>query len=189
MDTHAVLVLSALVIVPVIFVIAMAWRPKNERERDGTRDGPVPAVGQPAPESAVLNAGSANARGRSSASVLGSVPDYLISEDAARLLMHWSAIGEETRVRESLDGGADIGAVDADGDGVLRYAMGPRNISVFELLLNRGADANAPSTSASGTPGFTILHAIAEQGWTNGIAALLRRGAEINARGDGGTTA
>lgn len=188
MDMRAVLVMSALVIVPVIFVIAITWRPKKEWERDGTRDWPGPAVGQPVPESAVLNAGSTNARGRSSASVLGSVPDHLISEDAA-LLMHWSATGDETRVRESLDGGADIGAVDAAGDGVLRYAMGSRNFSVFELLLNRGAGASAPSTSASGTPGFTILHAIAEYGWSDGIAALLRRGAEINARGVGGTTA
>lgn len=104
-------------------------------------------------------------------------------------LMHWAAIGDESRVRELLDRGDRVDAVDHDGDGVLRYAMGNRNLRLFELLLARGADANARSTSASGIPGLTILHALAESGWAEGIAALGRHGVMVEARGAGGVTA
>lgn len=104
-------------------------------------------------------------------------------------LMHHAAIGDEGRVQRLLARGADIHAVDAEGDGVLRYAMGTTNARLFELLLARGADSNAPSTSATGVPGFTILHAIAEMGWSDGIAALSRYGANVDARGVGGITA
>lgn len=104
-------------------------------------------------------------------------------------LMHWAAVEDEDRVEELLDEGADINAVDEDGDCVLRYAMGTRNPRIFELLLSRGADANARSTSAAGLPGFTILHATAELGWSYGISALARHGARVEARGAGGVTA
>ncbi|NCD18806.1 MAG: ankyrin repeat domain-containing protein [Actinobacteria bacterium] len=104
-------------------------------------------------------------------------------------LMHWAAVGDEDKVQMLLDDGADLRAVDADGDGVLRYAMGTRNVRLFELLLTRGADANARRTSAAGVPGFTILHALAESGWSDGISALARHGANVEARGPGGTTA
>jgi len=104
-------------------------------------------------------------------------------------LMHWAAVGHENRVRALLDQGADVRAVDDDGDGVLRYAIGNKNSSLLELLLGRGADARARSTSLGGLPGFTILHAIAEMGWCDGIFAAVRYGADVDARGTGGITA
>lgn len=103
-------------------------------------------------------------------------------------LMHWAAIGDENKVQTLLDGGADVRAVDSDGDGVLRYAMAKRNIRLFELLLNRGADPNARSTSAAGVPGFTIMHALAESGWSEGIEALGRHGANAESKGVGEIT-
>lgn len=104
-------------------------------------------------------------------------------------LMHLAAIGDENQVHELLDRGADIHAVDDDGDCVLRYVSGSQNAGLFELLLSRGADANARSTSASGAPGFKILHALAEAGWSAGIAALGRHGVTVDAEGVGGVTA
>lgn len=103
-------------------------------------------------------------------------------------LMHWAAIGDENKVQTLLDRGADVRAVDSDGDGVLRYAMAKRNIRLFELLLNRGADPNARSTSAAGVPGFTILHALAESGWSEGIKALGWHGANAESKGVGEIT-
>ncbi|GAA4714630.1 Ankyrin repeat [Promicromonospora umidemergens] len=104
-------------------------------------------------------------------------------------LMHLAAIGDEVKVRGLLDRGADIHAVDDDGDCVLRYVSGSQNAGLFELLLSRGADANARSTSASGMPGFTILHALAEAGWSGGIATLGQYGVTVDSGGVGGVTA
>lgn len=112
-------------------------------------------------------------------------PDDVVN---ARSLLHWSAGGDEVQLRSLLDHGADIGAVDDDGDGVLRYAMGTKNERVFKLLLDQGADASAPSTSASGEQGFTVIHAVAELEWDAAIRMLVEYGADPNAQGALGIT-
>lgn len=191
MDPEARLLLSFIVlsVVVVLIVFAALWNQDQEGEcstdaDDGFRTGQVE---QGAQQQAHSNATSlptaappAHSRfpGMSTLQSAGKTP-----------LMQWSAIGDETRVQAMLDDGADISAVDDDGDGVLRYAMGTRNGRLFELLLDHGADANARSTSASGLEGFTILHAVAESGWSAGVVALLRHGAKVDARGFGGITA
>ncbi|MBB1496151.1 ankyrin repeat domain-containing protein [Propioniciclava sp. MC1595] len=100
-------------------------------------------------------------------------------------LMHWAAIGDEGKVQSLLAGGADINAVDHDGDGVLRYALTSKNPRIFEMLLDGGADPDAPCTSALGRASYSILHAVAEIGWATGLEALLRHGADVEPTRDG----
>lgn len=97
----------------------------------------------------------------------------------ARSLLHWSAVGDESQVRSLLDSGADISAVDEEGDGVLRYAMGTKSEDMFKLLLSRGADPNASSSGAAGEPGLTILRAVAGIDWAEGVRLLVANGAGV----------
>ena len=108
--------------------------------------------------------------------------------DAPDTLLRLVARGDARDVQASLESGADVTVVDADGDGVLRYALGTGNLDILELLLDRGADPNAPSTSASMQPGMRIMHAFSEHGWDEGVKILASRGAVVNATGAGGVT-
>lgn len=112
----------------------------------------------------------------------------LTSDQGHSALMAWAAIGDETKVRTLLHQGADVHELDEDGDGVLRYAMGSRNARVFEMLIESGADPDGASTTASGRAGFSVVHAVAEMGWGEGIQVLVRHGAGIDARGKDGIT-
>ncbi|MGO2643130.1 ankyrin repeat domain-containing protein [Brevibacterium aurantiacum] len=90
--------------------------------------------------------------------------------------------GDEAAVRCLIEQGANVHATDEDGDGVLRYAIGPRNLDLFEFLLKSGASASAPSTDLSGERGNSIIHAVAAAGWTGALRLLLIQGADPNAR-------
>ena len=103
-------------------------------------------------------------------------------------LMFWAANGVIDQVRVLLDQGADVNAVDDDGDGVLRWALASRNAPIFSMLLNSGADANAASTSAAGHPGSCILHAVAAIDWEEGVSLLVAYEADVNPRGADGAT-
>lgn len=109
------------------------------------------------------------------------------TRDVAPLFVSVSR-GDIAMVRGLLDSGADINAVDSDGDGVLRYVLGPEDPDILRLLLEHGADPNAASTTAAGNPGFCILHAVAEAGWPEGINVLAQHGALLDSRGRGGVT-
>ena len=167
---------------------------KHDIAADTARGRRFPALELP-PDLTHPTAAESDSRPFESAEAEGiGVPSRaLISEDDLQFgktaLMAWAAVGDETQVRALIDEGDDVAAVDDDGDGVLRYAITSRNPRIFEMLLERGADPDAIGTSASGRAGFTILHAVAEIGWDEAIAALLRHGAQIDARGEGGITA
>lgn len=108
--------------------------------------------------------------------------------DQARDLLHACGAGDRSLVEAFLAQGVSIHTVDADGDGVLRYALGTQDLTLFTLLLERGASPNAPSTSIWGDQGFQIVGAVAQAGWAQGVQTLLDRGANVNARGNDGST-
>lgn len=136
-----------------------------------------------------LNGNHATSSGSGAATQFGlNGISFAQSLDAPGNLLRLVAGGNETVVQASLDSGADVAAVDADGDGVLRYALGTGNLEILKLLLDRGADPNAPSTSASMRPDVRIIHAFSEGGWDDGVKMLVSRGAAIDATGVGGVT-
>lgn len=97
-------------------------------------------------------------------------------------LLNACALGDEVAVRHLLRQGADIDATDSDGDGVLRYAIGSKNLALFEFLLDSGVSASTTSTSRSGEAGHKIIHAVAASEWADALQLLLVRGADPDAR-------
>ena len=97
-------------------------------------------------------------------------------------LLRLCGAGDEATVRDLIRQGADIHVTDSDGDGVLRYAIGPRNLSLFEFLLDSGAPAGTASTDLAGETGYSIIHAVAAAGWAGALRLLLSHGANPNAR-------
>lgn len=98
-----------------------------------------------------------------------------------------AAYGKWPAVSALLDAGADIDAIDDDGATPLGFALitsshstEPR-LDTIALLLERGADPNAPIKSRQGTP----LHTTADPA----VAALLiAYGADVNASNEYGAT-
>lgn len=103
-------------------------------------------------------------------------------------LLHACGAGDLAQVESCITQGGNIHEVDGDGDGVLRYALGPQDLRLFLFLLDGGASPHAPSTNVWGDPGFQIIGAVAQAGWAEGVRALLDRGANANARGADGST-
>lgn len=101
-------------------------------------------------------------------------------------LMFWANNGFADEVRSLLDAGADVQAVDDDGDDAQSYSISGRHLDTLELLLDHGANPNARS-SLLGQPTF-VLHVAAAIGWRAGVETLLAHGATVNARGMGGVT-
>ena len=83
-------------------------------------------------------------------------------------LMHWCAVGDVLQVRALIEQGADVNAVDDDGDSALYYAACNGRTEVAELLLNRGADPNI-----TGATGHALTFAV-DKGWTTLVSTLTR---------------
>ena len=77
--------------------------------------------------------------------------------------------------------GADVNAVDADGDSVLHYAAANARTSdelkVMQMLIDAGADVNV-----RGDLGLALLHWTVIYDNINALGLLLRAGAAVNAR-------
>lgn len=98
-------------------------------------------------------------------------------------LMHWSAVGAPDQVEALLRQGADPNQVDRDGDTALYYGLSRGNLNVVEVLLAHGANPNVAGTS--GVP----LHVASDGGWADIVDRMLSRGANVDQRARGGTTA
>jgi ankyrin repeat protein len=89
-------------------------------------------------------------------------------------------LGRKEIAIKLLDSGADVNAIDADGETALHSACDEEEIAA--LLLRRGANVIAA------TKGYTPLHAAAQFGSVGVARMLLRAGAELNAKDDNGRT-
>jgi ankyrin repeat protein len=85
--------------------------------------------------------------------------------------------GQINKVRQLLDGGADIGKRIRDGETYLHVAIANRRDNIARLLLERGADINARD-SGNETPLAFAVDTIDPD--IDFIAFLLRRGANVN---------
>ncbi|MBI4654475.1 MAG: ankyrin repeat domain-containing protein [Nitrospirae bacterium] len=81
--------------------------------------------------------------------------------------------GNITRVRTSIDKGADINAKDNDGFTALMFASYSGHTDIVEVLLAKGADVNAESND-----GLTALMSASSKGHTDIVEVLLAKGAE-----------
>jgi len=91
--------------------------------------------------------------------------------------------GNTTQVETALEGQPDLlqNAQGPKGESLLLLAVKKGDKEMVELLLNKGADINAPVTG-----GYTPLHAAAQNGQEGIILLLLKNKADINAVTDDG---
>ena len=111
--------------------------------------------------------------------------DLLVQAGAPLDLWEASVTGRSQRVAELLDDDPSLArSYSADGFAPLHasYFAPPE---VIELLLARGADANAPSRNAMA---LRPLHSAASTGNPRNVELLLKAGADPNARQHGGWT-
>lgn len=95
--------------------------------------------------------------------------------------------GDEDVVRLLLQAGANVGARTVkDGHSVLHLAVTYFKQSMLPLLVRSGADVNASSTDP---PGLTALHVAAQVGNDDALRELIKAGANLFARYNGGLTA
>lgn len=97
-------------------------------------------------------------------------------------LMFWAAFDSHENVRTLLLRGADVDAVDHDGDTALYYALSVGATSALKELLKHGANPNLSGTS--GVP----LSVVADRGWTDAARLLVQHGALVDARSTFGAT-
>ena len=90
-------------------------------------------------------------------------------------LMFWAAVGDTGHVRTLILRGADVDAVDEDGDSALLYAVSKGHRDVAELLLKYGA--NPDVCGDSGVP----IRLAASRGWAEMVRILAAEGARVDA--------
>lgn len=107
---------------------------------------------------------------------------------------HWNTRGfaiaaSPALVRRCLEAGAEVHAVDRDGNNPLHHAARSGTAAVVDVLLEAGAEANAWATGFGVDWGwdFTPLHAASTNPDPGVAAALLAAGANPNALGHNGT--
>lgn len=92
-----------------------------------------------------------------------------------------SQAGDLAEMRRLLDGGADVNALDPNGNTPLKYASAEPCLEAIRLLIARGADVNLADNR-----GFTPLHCAAGHGFYEEalemVEALIASGADVNAR-------
>jgi ankyrin repeat protein len=102
-------------------------------------------------------------------------------QDYTSALANISVLGDVNAVRQMIDHGADVSAVDPLGRTPLMYAAASDSLSldVVKLLVERGADINATdSHKLSGDAGLTVLDIARRHGETHVAAWLVKAGAK-----------
>jgi ankyrin repeat protein len=105
----------------------------------------------------------------------------LRKQDYSAALANISVLGDVNAVRQMLDHGADVNAVDPLGRTPLMYAAASDTLSldVVKLLVEHGADVNATdSHKLSGDAGLTVLDIARRHGETPVAAWLVKAGAK-----------
>jgi ankyrin repeat protein len=113
--------------------------------------------------------------------------DLLLEQGSALNIFEAAALGRAGRLRELLDcDGARVLAVSASGHTALHLAALYGRTDAVRLLLERGADPNAPTTTGRQA---TPLHCAALRGHLAAVRLLLAGGADVNVADRGGETA
>jgi uncharacterized protein len=100
-----------------------------------------------------------------------------------------AALGDIERLRKLLDEDSDaVHSWSADGFTPLHYAAYFDGPQAVRLLLERGADLEAPSRNEEFAPEARPLHSAVAAGRSDVAAVLLEAGADPNARQHGGFT-
>jgi ankyrin repeat protein len=110
----------------------------------------------------------------------------LDKKDYSAALPNISALGDANAVRQMLDHGADVNAVDPLGRTPLMYAAASDllPLDIVKLLVERGANINAKdSHKLSGDSGLTVLDIARLHGETPVVEYLLKSGAKGAALG------
>nr|XP_036581485.1 pfs domain-containing protein [Colletotrichum truncatum]KAF6789836.1 pfs domain-containing protein [Colletotrichum truncatum] len=98
---------------------------------------------------------------------------------ATHMLCYFAYGGIVYAVEKVLKDGADVNSRDSDQKNALEAASSRGHKDVVRLVLDKGADINAPSNSDYGT----ALQAASYEGHKDVVGLLLDRGADINAQG------
>jgi len=100
-----------------------------------------------------------------------------ITNDRGSTALQFAAENGHTRIVELLlDRGADLEAIDVDGDTPLMCAAMGGQLEIFKMLLSRGANADILNTNENG-----VLHYAVMGGSVEIVDLLLDRGQDINA--------
>ena len=111
------------------------------------------------------------------------IPRGLSKKDYSILLSNIAALGDVNAVRNALDHGADVNAVDPLGRTALMYAAESDLLPLDEikLLVEHGADINARDThKLSGDAGLTVLDIASRNGETPVVEYLRKLGAKTS---------
>lgn len=99
-------------------------------------------------------------------------------------LIRYAKMGKSSaKVNKLITDGANVNAIDANGDTVLIIAAAHNDIPLCELLINKGADVNKKTEY-----GWTPLMAAAQDGRERICELLIKKGADVNAVSDNGFT-
>jgi len=99
-------------------------------------------------------------------------------------LMRAAQKGDFTMAKEILAAGADIAALNADGNNAVWLACFGENLALIDLLVEAGADVNHANCN-----GATALMFAASSSRTAVVAHLLERGADLSAETPDGFSA
>ena len=112
-------------------------------------------------------------------SLLAENADVNVAQGDGSTALHWAAYWDDSEMaRVLLEAGANVGATTRIGDFTpLLMAARSGSAAIIELLLDRGADVDAPNAA-----GTTALMLAAAAGKPDAVKLLLDRGADVDAR-------
>jgi serine/threonine-protein phosphatase 6 regulatory ankyrin repeat subunit B len=141
----------------------------------------------------LMNGANVNASGKKGTPLMIAVSKYNSDPKIVKLLMRWGAdpnIRQKNRkfniIKEMIDGNLDLES-SLNGETLLTTAVKSYNddsIKIAKLLVNSGADFNAPNMN-----GYTPFVLASEKGSLELIELMKKKGADVNARDEWGNTA
>ncbi|MBR5887347.1 MAG: ankyrin repeat domain-containing protein [Akkermansia sp.] len=104
--------------------------------------------------------------------------------NAPQRVIYRAAVAGATELKQALNSGLNVNAVDDDRETALMQAADKGNLKAVRNLIAAGADVNLQDED-----GETALMIAADDGYTEIVRALLSAGADTNLRNEDGETA